>query len=46
MEMTGKLVFTQKGDSNIVNVENLASGMYIIEVYSGAKKRQNKFVKE
>jgi hypothetical protein len=45
-EMTGKMVFEQWYDNNPINVEKLASGMYIIEVSSGVEKWQSKFIKE
>lgn len=45
-EITGKLVFEQAQNPNPVNLEKLASGLYILEVSSGKDKWQTKFVKE
>jgi hypothetical protein len=45
-EITGKLVIRQIGDSDSVNVDTLASGVYVIEVVSGRDKLQYKFIKE
>lgn len=45
-DMNGKLVLRQTGDSHAVNVAKLASGVYVIEVFSGKDKWQHKFIKE
>ena len=45
-DLTGKVVLTQTTNTNQVNVELLASGMYIIEAVSGDEKLISKFIKE
>ena len=44
--INGQVVLEQTQNSNTINVENLAQGMYILEAYSGEEKYTNKFVKE
>ncbi|MES2410232.1 MAG: T9SS type A sorting domain-containing protein [Bacteroidota bacterium] len=44
--LSGKIIGTQIQNTAIVNVENLAQGIYILEVYSGEDKYVSKFVKE
>lgn len=45
-DLTGKKVLEQEQSSNQINVENLAGGMYIIQVFSGKEMFTGKFVKE
>ncbi len=45
-DLTGKVILTQTNNTNQVNVELLASGMYIIEAVSGQEKFTTKFIKE
>jgi len=45
-DLTGKVVLRQNTNSNQVNVDSLASGIYILEAFSEDKKFQGKFVKE
>lgn len=44
-DMTGKKVIEQNNSSQI-NVQNLAKGMYVLEVIAGDKKEVRKFIKE
>jgi hypothetical protein len=45
-DITGKIVKEQTTNTNVVNVENLANGLYILEAYNGEKKMVSKFIKE
>jgi sugar lactone lactonase YvrE len=45
-DLSGKIILTQSQNSNTINVENLAQGIYILEAYSGEDKYVSKFVKE
>ena len=45
-DITGKKVLEQNQNTTLINVENLAKGLYIIEAYSSNKKFQSKFIKE
>ncbi len=45
-DLTGKVVLTQTSNTTQVNVELLASGMYIIEAVSGDEKLISKFLKD
>jgi uncharacterized delta-60 repeat protein len=45
-DLTGKIVLTQTTNTNQINVEPLASGMYLLEATSGEEQLVNKFVKE
>jgi uncharacterized delta-60 repeat protein len=45
-DLTGKIVLTQTTNSNQINVEPLASGMYLLEATSGEEQLVSKFVKE
>ncbi|SCZ01674.1 T9SS type A sorting domain-containing protein, partial [Flavobacterium caeni] len=45
-DITGKKILEQNTVSTQINVENLAKGIYIIEIYSESKKFKNKFIKE
>lgn len=44
-DLSGKIIGSQLGSSNIVNTEELASGMYILQVMSAEKKFIAKFIK-
>lgn len=44
-DLTGKIVIKQAIKSNQVNVESLATGVYIIQGQSGDEKFESKFVK-
>lgn len=45
-DLTGKIFLTQTTNTAQINVEPLASGMYILEATSGENKFSSKFVKE
>lgn len=45
VDVTGKIVLEQNQDLNIINVENLANGLYIIQMYSENKSFTGKFIK-
>lgn len=45
-DSTGKIVLEQTQNTTQVNVEKLASGLYIIKAFSGEEVFVNKFVKE
>jgi hypothetical protein len=45
-DLTGKIILEQIENSTQINVENLSTGLYLIEVYSGKNKYQNKFIKQ
>ena len=45
-DLAGKIVLVQSENSNQINVEKLARGMYVIQVFSGEEKVTHKFVKE
>ena len=42
----GKIVLQQSESTNVINVENLTAGIYLIQVYSGDEKFQTKFIKK
>lgn len=44
-DLTGKTVQEEIENSNLVNVTNLAKGIYILKVFSGSNKIESKFVK-
>ena len=46
IDITGKVVLEQTQNSNTINVENLAQGVYILEAYSSVAKYTSKFVKQ
>ncbi|MBC7643246.1 MAG: T9SS type A sorting domain-containing protein [Flavobacterium sp.] len=45
-DLTGKTIIEQTQNTNQINVEKLASGMYILQAFSGEEKWVSKFVKE
>ena len=45
-DLTGKKVIEQKQNTAQVNVQNLAKGIYILEVFVGQNKQTRKFIKE
>jgi len=45
-DLTGKTVQEQTQNTNIVHVESLANGMYILQAFSGDEKFETKFVKQ
>ena len=45
-DLTGKVIITQTTNTAQINIEPLASGMYILEATSGEEKYCSKFVKE
>ena len=45
IDITGKIVLEQTDNLATVNVENLANGLYIIELLSAEKSYQGKFIK-
>ena len=46
IDLTGKMVVEQSQNANVVPVENLADGIYIIQVISGDNLFETKFVKQ
>jgi Secretion system C-terminal sorting domain len=46
MSVNGKVVIEQTQNCNIINVETLSQGIYILEVYSSEEKYTYKLVKE
>ena len=46
VDITGKVVLEQIENLTTINVEKLAKGIYILTVYAGDKKYQEKFIKE
>ena len=46
LAINGQVVLEQTQNTNTINVEKLAQGVYILEVYSGEEKYTSKFVKE
>jgi hypothetical protein len=46
IDVSGKIVKQQTENTTQINVEKLATGLYIIEAYSGKEKFQTKFIKE
>ena len=44
-DLTGKKVLDQNQNTTQVNVQNLAKGIYILEVYMGEDKETRKFIK-
>lgn len=46
VDAMGKIVLEQYNNANEINVENLNSGIYLIQVYSGDEKFQSKFIKK
>lgn len=45
-DLAGKAVLVQEQNTNQINVEKLASGMYILQAFAGEDKFVSKFVKE
>ena len=45
-DITGKIVLQQDQNTAQINVEKLATGLYIIEMFSGNEKFTSKFVKK
>jgi hypothetical protein len=45
-DIAGKTVLKQNQNTTQVNVQNLAKGMYLLQVFSGDQKWQSKFLKE
>jgi hypothetical protein len=45
-DFSGKIILTQTQNTTEINIENLAQGIYILEVYSLEEKYTRKFVKE
>ncbi len=46
IDLTGKVIISKTYDTSSVNVEKIATGMYIIEAYFGENKFQTKFFKQ
>lgn len=42
----GKAVLTQTTNNNEINVENLAHGIYLLEIHTEQNKVYKKFIKE
>jgi hypothetical protein len=45
-DLSGKVILIQTINTTQVNIEPLASGLYIIEAFSGVEKYMSKFIKE
>ena len=45
-DLNGKIVMQRTGKNSGINVEKLASGIYILEVYSSKNKFKTKFIKD
>jgi hypothetical protein len=45
-DISGKTILEQNQKTNQVNVQNLSKGIYLLQVLSGDKKWQSKFLKE
>lgn len=45
LDLTGKMVLEQENNSNSINVENLQSGMYLLQILSEEKSCVSKFIK-
>lgn len=45
-DLTGKIILEQTQNTNQLNVQNLASGIYILEAVSGTEKWHTKFIKK
>lgn len=46
IDLTGKTLLQQYQNFQNINVENLASGTYVVEVYSQTSKQTAKFIKQ
>ena len=45
-DISGKIILQQNQNTNQVDVQNLAKGMYILQAFSGKEKFTSKFIKE
>lgn len=45
-DLYGKIVFEKKENITQINIENLASGLYVIQAFSEEGRYQNKFIKK
>jgi ELWxxDGT repeat protein len=45
-DLTGKKLLEKTGNTTSINIENLANGMYLIQVFSGKDTFQTKFIKK
>jgi hypothetical protein len=45
-DVNGKMVIEQTQNTAQINIEKLASGMYILQAFSGEEKFITKFIKE
>lgn len=45
-DSTGKTVMIQTGENNTIDIQDLANGMYYIQVFADKKSYQTKFIKE
>lgn len=45
-DLTGKIILEQTQNTNQINVQNLANGIYILEAISGTEKWHTKFIKK
>jgi hypothetical protein len=46
IDLTGKVMLEQTDNSHQLNTQNLASGMYLLQAFSGENKYTTKFIKE
>lgn len=45
-DISAKKIMEQTGSSTSINIENLAKGMYVLEVFVGENKETRKFIKQ
>jgi hypothetical protein len=46
IDLSGKVIITQNKNVNILDVEKLPKGIYVLEVYAGGKKNTSKILKQ
>ena len=45
-DLSGKMILEQNSNLKIIDIENLANGIYVLEVFTGEKKMVGKFIKQ
>ena len=45
-DLSGKKIIEQKSNQTFINVEGLAQGIYVLEVFANGNKLTNKFIKK
>ena len=43
-DMLGKLILTNKSESNVIDVSAITNGMYLLKIYSGERSSTKKLV--